>query len=253
MTQERTEKQPLKNTLLILFFIAAVILGGKGLSENFFRMAHSVSLMTPAEEPPILYHTDIETDPQTFHTAAVNYKKQPDAGLSLYRSGESKQDVVWFYTHITGNADIAGLILEYANRNDISPSLAFALAWEESRYQVKAVNNNGTSIDRGLFQLNSRSFPELTESDFFDPETNIKYAMQHLSFCLQTAGNEVAALAMYNAGTNKVRSNNTPQKTLNYVPRILSYRSGLEDLFAAEIAVRYRLDKTGAITLASAN
>ncbi len=42
MTQERTEKQPLKNTLLILFFIAAVILGGKGLSENFFRMAHSV-------------------------------------------------------------------------------------------------------------------------------------------------------------------------------------------------------------------
>lgn len=75
----------------------------------------------------------------------------------------SRADVLWFYNHIIGNEAITKTILENANKNNISPALAFALAWEESRYQTRAVNKNSSSIDRGLFQLNNKAFPALGE------------------------------------------------------------------------------------------
>ena len=53
---------------------------------------------------------------------------------------------------------------------------------------------------------------------------------------MNVAGNEVTALAMYNAGTTKVRSNNTPQSTLVYVGKIVAYREKLDRLFAEEVS-----------------
>lgn len=166
--------------------------------------------------------------------------KTGDVGLSLYRQPNSRAAVEWFYLHVTGNRDTALAILEEAEKNDIPLSLAFALAYTESRYNVNAVNRNrNTSIDRGLFQLNNRSFPQLKEEDFFNPAISAKYGMSHLRYCMNVAGNEVAALAMYNAGTNKVRADNTPQITLNYVGKIMAYQDKLEKLFADEVVSYY--------------
>ncbi|HKL85879.1 MAG TPA: lytic transglycosylase domain-containing protein, partial [Treponemataceae bacterium] len=127
--------------------------------------------------------------------------------------------------------------------------LAFALAWEESRYQPKAVNKNPSSTDRGLFQLNNKAFPKLTEKDFFSIETNAKYGLSHLRYCIDLSGNEVAALAMYNAGTTKVRNDNTPKRTLDYVSRILSYRDGLTKTFDQQVASRYVVDKNNTVSV----
>lgn len=166
--------------------------------------------------------------------------RKGDDGLALYRQPSSKAAVEWFYLHVTGNRDVAMAILESADKNDIPLSLAFALAYTESHYNIRAINNNkNSSIDRGLFQLNSSSFPQLTEADFFTPSTSAKYGLAHLRFCLNVAGNEVSALAMYNAGTNKVRANNTPQTTLNYIGRIMVYQQTLEKLFADEVLTYY--------------
>jgi soluble lytic murein transglycosylase-like protein len=166
--------------------------------------------------------------------------RKGDDGLSLYRQPSSKAAVEWFYLHVTGNRDVAMAILESADKNDIPLSLAFALAYTESHYNIRAINNNkNNSIDRGLFQLNSSSFPQLTEADFFTPSTSARYGLAHLRFCLNVAGNEVSALAMYNAGTNKVRANNTPQTTLNYIGRIMVYQQTLEKLFADEVLTYY--------------
>ena len=125
-----------------------------------------------------------------------------------------------------------------------------SLAWEESRYQIKAVNKNASSIDRGLFQLNNKAFPKLTEKDFFNPETNARNGLNHLRYCIDLSGNEIAALAMYNAGTTKVRNNNTPKRTLDYVSRILNYKDGLETLFMQQVASRYTLGKDTSVRLA---
>ena len=188
--------------------------------------------------------------------AENSFKKDLDEGLLLYRNPDSKSAVEWFYSHVTGKDDVAKAILVEAERNNIPLSLAFALAYTESRYNTNAVNRNSNdSIDRGLFQLNSNSFPNLSESDFFDPTVSSKYGMSHLKFCLNTAGNEVSALAMYNAGTSKVRANKTPQSTLNYVGKIMAYQDTIEKLFDDEVASYFetRLMSSASVAMAAKN
>ena len=108
-----------------------------------------------------------------------------DNGLALYRQNASRPAVEWFYYQITGNKEITLAIITEAEKNNIPLSLAFALAHTESSYNAKAINKNSNStIDRGLFQLNSNSFPALTEEDFFDPFISSKHGMSHLTFCL---------------------------------------------------------------------
>lgn len=193
------------------------------------------SSLTDSSEKSLL------VNPSDYHSTVVQHGRQTDLGLELYRSMSSRSSVIWFYTQITNNTDVTLAILENADKNDIPLSLAFALAYTESRYKVTAVNGNkNKSIDRGLFQLNNNSFPYLSEEDFFNPYVSATYGMSHLRFCLDTAGNEISALAMYNAGTTKVRNNKTPQITLNYVSDIMNYREGLDQLFNTQVAIFYK-------------
>ncbi|GHT92162.1 hypothetical protein FACS1894140_3810 [Spirochaetia bacterium] len=161
-----------------------------------------------------------------------------DAAFDRYRDPASREWVITFFTLISGSRDIAEAILINAEIFNISPSLAFALCWEESRYTPRAVNrrNLNGSMDRGLFQLNSRTFPALTEADFFNPRTNARYGLSHLRWCLDSGGSEIAALAIYNAGTSRVSITGTPKHTLDYVSRILASRQKIDTLFRAEIA-----------------
>jgi Transglycosylase SLT domain. len=225
-----------KKILLAVFIFALVVLAGKIIYSQFDSL--SVSFLDPAGDAELASIVA----PEFFHQKAIENGQKADPGLTLFRSNESKADVLWFYAHITGDESIARIILENASKNNIAPPLAFALAWEESRYQPKAMNKNAGSTDRGLFQLNNRAFPKLTERDFYNPAVNARYGLTHLSYCIDLSGNEVTALAMYNAGTTKVTSDKTPKRTLDYVSRILSYREGLETLFNQQVASRYSID-----------
>lgn len=174
-----------------------------------------------------------------FKPEYLEFSNENDRGLELYRQPSSRASVEWFYTQVTGNRLVALSILENADRNNIPLSLAFSLAFVESRFKPDAVNrNSNATVDRGLFQLNSASFPHLTESEFFNPEVSAKYGMIHLRWCMDLAGtgNDVTALAMYNAGTTRVRANKTPQHTLNYVAKISAYRVKLEGRFNSDVA-----------------
>jgi hypothetical protein len=159
--------------------------------------------------------------------------ERQDRVLELYRDPQSQRWVFEFFTEICNSAEIAEVILYNASLFDIPPALAVALAWEESCLNPNAVNNKNRneSIDRGLFQLNDRSFPRLETQAFFSPETNAWYAMNHLRFCLDTGGTEVTALAMYNAGASRVRGAGTPKTTLDYISRILENRWEIETRF----------------------
>ncbi len=180
---------------------------------------------------------------------ADDYSPEDDEGLALYRQPQSRPAVEWFYTHVTSSREVALAILENADKNDIPISLAFSLAYVESRFKANAVNKNTNhTIDRGLFQLNSASFPKLTEADFFDPKVSAKYGMSHLRYCMDIAGNDITALAMYNAGTSRVKQNKTPQHTLNYVAKIANYRVRLESKFSSEVLAFY--STPGSTTLA---
>lgn len=224
-----------KKVILGLFLFALVVLTGRVLYNQFTSFSVSLSDLDQGTELAGI-------SPEFFHREAIASARTVDPSLTLYRSAASRADVLWFYTHITGSEEISRVILENASKNNVPPSLAFALAWAESNYQPMAVGRNATSIDRGLFQLNNRAFPKLTEREFFNIETNAHYGLSHLSYCLDLSGNEVAALAMYNAGPTKVANNNTPRRTLDYVSKILNYKQGLERLFNQQVASRYQIN-----------
>jgi soluble lytic murein transglycosylase-like protein len=115
----------------------------------------------------------------------------------------------------------------------VPPALAFSLCAEESGYNPRALNRNkNETVARGLFQLNNASFPKLNVEDFYDTGVNVRHGLSHLRWCLNSAGTEVAALAMYNAGASRVHTVGTPKSTLDYISRILKRQRGIEERFA---------------------
>jgi len=170
-----------------------------------------------------------------------------DPVLEYFRNPEYSEWVVDFFSNICINREVVIAILESSEKFNVPPSLAFSVSWEESRLNPNAINryNRDGSIDRGLFQLNSRSFPNLETANFFDIKTNTHYGLGHLRYCLDTGGSEISALAMYNAGTGRVRSSGAPEVTLNYINRILSNKSKIESKFHSLLIKEeeYRLAK----------
>jgi hypothetical protein len=186
---------------------------------------------------PVAFRAMAELEAPDFRSAI---RKQPDNDLItvLYQNPTTRLAVLDFFTAITHSLEISGIILDAALHHGLAPALVFALVHEESRYHPRAVNRNADSIDRGLFQLNSASFPKLGSNEFFDPATNAYYGAAHLAFCLETGGNVVAALAVYNAGLGRVSKTGTPRTTLDYIHRILAYKANLEMLFEAQVVAR---------------
>ena len=165
----------------------------------------------------------------------LNIEEGQDLVLAAYRDPELRKYVVAFFQGITGSEEVAEAILLNASENDIPPALVFALCAEESAYNPRAFNRNrNETVDRGLFQLNSATFPELSQDDFYDTHENARHGISHFRWCLDTAGTEVAGLAMYNAGAGRVSSLGTPKGTLDYVSRILKRERKIEELFMTE-------------------
>ena len=160
--------------------------------------------------------------------------------LALYRENLTSGAVTEFFIEVTGSAETALPILYHAERNDVPLSLAFALTWVESRYSARAVNANVGSIDRGLWQLNSLSFRQLSEEDFFNPEVSSRHGAAYLRRALQLADNDQpTALAIYNAGLARVRRNEIPDSTQRYVRRVREYQRGLEARFRRYMLKRF--------------
>ncbi|MDR1047606.1 MAG: lytic transglycosylase domain-containing protein [Treponema sp.] len=193
------------------------------------------SISNPPVEREIAGHEPVRASPFAAVSPEIFAETQDraDIVLAAWQDYSNRNHVLEFFSSLCGSAETARAILVNAEYFDISPSLAFALCWEESRYKPAAINrrNNDHSIDRGLFQLNSRSFPKLSEEDIFKPTVNAWYGLGHLRWCLDTGDSELVALAMYNAGTGRVNSGGTPRRTLDYAVRILENRSRIEARF----------------------
>jgi len=186
---------------------------------------------------PIIEDEEDDYEEEDFSALFSLSENIPDSILGYYRNPEYKGWVVEFFTAICSNAVIARAILDSCDEFDIPPALAFALCWEESRFNPNAINkkNRNGTVDRGLFQLNNKSFPHLDILSFYDINTNAHYGVGHLRFCMNSSVNEISALAMYNVGTGRVRSTGAPEVTLNYTSRILENRRKVENRFFSRL------------------
>jgi hypothetical protein len=222
------------------FFFATLI--GINLCALIALRVFSVFQTPPLPAAAVEGPEEVILLPELFKGLSPAFLQEPEPAQDLiseyYQDPLSRDLVIDFFSRITGSWEIAELILAAGDSYKVPPGLAFAVAWEESRYRPKAVNthNRNGSVDRGLFQLNNRSFPKLSEADFFDPRINTRYGIAHLRWCLDTGGSEVVALAMYNAGSVRVNTNGTPKMTLGYVEKVLSSRRKIDSIFKAEIA-----------------
>ena len=183
---------PLLSLFLCSLFISCARLSGRGPVDSTLTELNSLD---EKELPGYIENID-----------------RVDPIAPFYKNPETKADTLQFFASLTRSENVARVILDNADRFGVRPSLAFALALEESDFRVDAINKNGNSIDRGLFQLNSKSYPGLGIGDFYDPATNARYGISHLKSCLSQAGNEVAALAMYNAGNGRGREGSHASK-----------------------------------------
>ena len=221
---ERTEVlMPLFIGVLGSLFFCAVIAVSYG--DVFRPVKPAAVVVTRIEE---------EAD-DVFFLSASEIKNDPV--LIYFRDPEYREWVINFFTSLCSSREIAQAILVNTDEFDVPPALAFALSWEESRFNPRAINrqNRNGSVDRGLFQLNNRSFPDLDTAAFFDIKSNARYGVGHLRYCINSAASEVSALAMYNAGTGRVRSTGAPEVTLNYISRILENRRKIESRFHARL------------------
>jgi len=190
------------------------------------------SVSIDEDEAELVDEWDALSKPVVF---TLNMEGDQDLITVAYSDPELREEVVVFFEELTGSYEVAEVILANAHVLEIPPALAFSLCAEESAYKVRAFNRNqNNTVDRGLFQLNSASFPKLEPEDFFDPIVNTWHGLSYLRWCLDTAGTDVAGLAMYNAGVTRVRQVGTPKSTLDYISRILDRQRKIEEHFLAE-------------------
>jgi soluble lytic murein transglycosylase-like protein len=157
------------------------------------------------------------------------YKKD----LEINNIVEENQKIIKSYlnTH-THNGLVTNAILEAALEYRVPITIAFGLAWSESRFQPTAKNGihnyNGTS-DWGLFQLNDGYRENWTTKEFFDPHKNAKEAMRYLRGLMDIHGNNmIICLAAYNAGSKGIKDGIT-HTTLVHINNILKYSEKLEE------------------------
>jgi soluble lytic murein transglycosylase-like protein len=228
------------------FLIAFVACGLFFFEKSFPVLRHEASIRSTVDEYALEAtladsETELSMDELFARHQVPPVAELPDTGAALlnqYRDRESKEKVITYLGEIAGSRSLAMVILNECDKFNIDPSLAFALAWEESRFMPRAINrsNANRTIDRGLFQLNSNSFPRLSEEDFFNPSLNAYYGLSHLAWCLEAGGSVVSGLAMYNAGTTRVKNSGAPKRTLDYTSRIMQNSRNIEDYYLAHFA-----------------
>lgn len=166
---------------------------------------------------------------------AISMEKYESTSNSHNREIKKEKLMLKYYTDIMGKEKIAQSALTYCNLYNIPPSLFIAVINTESSFNPNAINKNKNgSIDRGLCQLNNKTFPYLKKDEFMDPEVNIKYGTYFFNWCLKKAkNNTVKALAFYNAGYGNVTRKKVGEHTLNYINKVITtqqkYDNGLEE------------------------
>jgi len=117
---------------------------------------------------------------------------------------------------------------------------------KESNFNVFAINYNTddegivTSIDRGLFQLNNGSFPDLLEEDFYNIKINIYNGINYLKHCLDTFDSYSQAISAYNGGSKRVIANELAYEkaTYDYVSDVIDYYAQLDKEFYMHYRIR---------------
>lgn len=135
-----------------------------------------------------------------------------------------------------GTSQYAALIAEASQKHGVDPSLIEAVIQTESNFNANAVSSAGA---KGLMQLMDGTARGLGVTNSYDPAQNIDGGTRYLAMLLKKYnGNELVALAAYNAGPGRVdrldiatnadllqKKTQLPQETQRYVDKVLAAKA----------------------------
>ena len=145
------------------------------------------------------------------------------------------------------------IIRQQAAEKDLDPALVAAVIYAESKFRTSERSSAGA---RGLMQVTPRTAKAIARQsggtafvvgDLVDPDINIRYGTFHLRDLLDAyAGNLIAALAAYNAGSGNVDewggSALAPEdirfsETRAYVEEVLEKRGEYRESYADDLGI----------------
>ncbi len=106
--------------------------------------------------------------------------------------------------------DYSEYVEKYAEENEIDPLLVYAIIKAESNFDDDAVSNKGAM---GLMQLMDNTAKEVATNELmeytsnetlYNPEKNIQIGVKYYANLKEIFGNDMIALAAYNAGMGTV-------------------------------------------------
>ena len=106
--------------------------------------------------------------------------------------------------------DYSEYVEKYAEENEVDPLLIYAIIKAESNFDDDAVSNKGAM---GLMQLMDNTAKEVATNELmeytsnetlYNPEKNIQIGVKYYANLKEIFGNDMIALAAYNAGMGTV-------------------------------------------------
>jgi soluble lytic murein transglycosylase-like protein len=98
---------------------------------------------------------------------------------------------------------ISDLVLKSSQETGLSPALLAAILWNESGYNPKAKNGTSTSRDRGIAQINSKAFPNITDAQAEDPNFAVPFMAKTIKGYMDKGRTLPEAIAAYNVGLSR--------------------------------------------------
>lgn len=193
------------NTILLFtFIIVLLLLSSKGINEASIK----TELITETKKEFVYenYLTRFE----------INDILKKDIDFYLIALG--------FYNEETKNPEVTKKIIDNAIEFEIPINIAFALAFVESTYNINAINDNGTSIDFGLLQLNNKTFPNAIN---YTIEQNIEEGFNYLKNIKEEFNSWEISFILYNAGLIK----NVGNHSLQHMKKIIEKEKELDEKF----------------------
>ena len=129
--------------------------------------------------------------------------------------------------------ELALYVEQQATAHHVPLKLAESVMWQESRWNPFAVRYNSSgSVDRGMWQLNSRSLPWFARHfnggrpiNPYDPYISTHVAIQYLRYLHDLTGSWTNATMSYNAGPWAVINGKIPREAVWYVEQITARAS----------------------------
>lgn len=91
-------------------------------------------------------------------------------------------------------------IVSAAKQNNVPPSILAGLLAHESGFNAHATGQDVGSLDRGIAQINSKAYPNVSNAEAYNPYYAIPFAAQTLASHYKTCGSYQGALEAYNSG-----------------------------------------------------